>query len=57
MMRDVLAGCVQMATAAPSPHNSQPWLFRIDGSGTDVYADAARCLPVLARPDLVARSG
>ena len=43
----VLADCVRSATAAPSLHNSQPWLFRVRKSGVDVYADPARRLPVL----------
>ena len=43
----VLVDCVLSATAAPSLHNSQPWLFRVRGSAVDVYADAARRLPVL----------
>ncbi|MEV4703019.1 Acg family FMN-binding oxidoreductase [Actinoplanes sp. NPDC049316] len=40
----VLTGCVRSATAAPSLHNSQPWLFRVTGDGVDVYADPRRRL-------------
>jgi nitroreductase len=47
LARGVLVDCVHAATAAPSLHNSQPWLFRIHGSRIDVYADATRCLAVL----------
>jgi nitroreductase len=45
--RPVLADCVRAATAAPSLHNSQPWLFRIRGYAVDVYADPDRRLRVL----------
>jgi len=34
------------AALAPSLHNSQPWTFRAGGHGIDVFADAARDLPV-----------
>ena len=33
---------VAAATLAPSPHNSQPWLFRIGSGQIDVFADASR---------------
>ena len=45
--QEVLTDCVRLATAAPSLHNSQPWLFRIGPSAIDVYADRNRRLPVL----------
>ncbi|MEU7906129.1 Acg family FMN-binding oxidoreductase [Actinoplanes sp. NPDC049118] len=45
--RQVLTDCVRMATAAPSLHNSQPWLFRIGGPAVEVHADPSRRLPVL----------
>ena len=38
---------VHPATLAPSVHNSQPWRFTKDEGGLDLYADAARQLPVL----------
>lgn len=38
---------VRAATLAPSVHNSQPWSFTKDDGGLDLYADAARRLPVL----------
>jgi Nitroreductase family len=43
----VLTDCVRTATAAPSLHNSQPWLFRIEAPAIDVYADHNRHLPVI----------
>lgn len=43
----VLADCVRTATAAPSVHNSQPWIFQVGGSAVDVYADPSRRLRVL----------
>ncbi len=43
----VLRECVLAATAAPSVHNTQPWLFRLRDNGIDVYVDRRRQLPVL----------
>ncbi|MBB2947558.1 nitroreductase [Actinoplanes lutulentus] len=45
--RGVLIECVRAATTAPSLHNSQPWLFRVDPPAIEVVADAARRLPVI----------
>lgn len=45
--RKVLVECVRAATSAPSLHNSQPWLFRLDRSAVDVLADPRRHLHVL----------
>lgn len=33
---------VQSAILAANPHNSQPWLFRVDETRVDVFADPAR---------------
>jgi nitroreductase len=44
---EVLTACVRSATAAPSLHNSQPWLFRVGPGAVDVYADRGRQLEVL----------
>jgi len=41
------ARVVDLATRAPSIHNTQPWRFRWDGDVLDVYADRTRALPVL----------
>ena len=41
---------LQWAVLAPSRHNSQPWLFEIEGDELRIYADATRALPV-ADPD------
>ena len=38
------------AVRAPSIHNTQPWLFRIDGNTIELYADRKRLLPI-ADPD------
>lgn len=48
--RDLLIGA---AVAAPSVHNSQPWLFRVGPQRIDVLADASR---QLAAADGVGRS-
>lgn len=38
---------VGYAILAPSGHNTQPWIFRIDGDRLEVRADRTRCLPVV----------
>jgi hypothetical protein len=43
----VLRECLEAALAAPSIHNTQPWRFRVDESGVDVFADRARRLDVV----------
>ncbi|SNT60911.1 Nitroreductase family protein [Asanoa hainanensis] len=45
-----LRECLAAATAAPSIHNTQPWLFRARGSTVEVIADMARSL-VTVDPD------
>ena len=35
------------AILAPSSHNTQPWLFRVDEDGIDVYVDGSRKLHVI----------
>ncbi len=42
-----LVACIEAAIAAPSIHNSQPWLFRIRDGGVDVLADWDRRLEVI----------
>lgn len=39
--------CLTAAIAAPSVHNTQPWLFRPHARAVDVYADWRRQLPVV----------
>jgi nitroreductase len=41
----VLQALVNAASHAPSSHNTQPWLFRVDGNPIDVLADRTRALP------------
>jgi hypothetical protein len=41
-----LRSAVAAATAAPSVHNTQPWLFRPGSETVHVYADARRQLPI-----------
>jgi hypothetical protein len=43
----VLLDCLTAATAAPSIHNTQPWLFRVGDGVVDVLADHRRRLTVL----------
>lgn len=43
---DALQALVRAASLAPSSHNTQPWLFRIDGRTIDLLADRTRALPV-----------
>jgi nitroreductase len=42
-----LRECLLAATAAPSVHNTQPWLFRPRGDVVDVFADRRRQLATL----------
>lgn len=42
-----LRDCLRAAAAAPSIHNTQPWLFRVDGAAIDVLADRHRRLDVV----------
>jgi nitroreductase len=42
---EALRDCVAAATAAPSIHNTQPWLFRVRGEAVDVLVDPSRRLP------------
>lgn len=42
-----LAYLVRYAVQAPSSHNTQPWLFHLDGDTLYLYADRARALPVV----------
>ncbi|MDO9498180.1 MAG: hypothetical protein Q7J48_20920 [Nocardioides sp.] len=37
---------VELACGAPSVHNTQPWLWRIDGMRIELHADASRRLEV-----------
>src|SRR5215469_13918562 len=39
------------AVLAPSGHNSQPWLFKIDEDTVELYADRSRALPVVDPDD------
>lgn len=48
---ELLRFFVNYAVLAPSSHNTQPWLFRIDGSGLDLIADRTRALPVVDPDD------
>jgi nitroreductase len=43
----VLRECIRAAVAAPSVHNTQPWLFRLRGDGIDVLVDRDRQLRTL----------
>ncbi len=47
MNRDDLRAVTELATRAPSIHNSQPWRFGLDGEALTVRADRDRQLPVL----------
>jgi hypothetical protein len=41
-----LQALVQATMLAASSHNTQPWLFEINGDGVDLLADRTRALPV-----------
>lgn len=38
------------AVLAPSRHNTQPWLFKVEGNTVELHADRSRALPA-ADPD------
>lgn len=42
---------VRYAVLAPSGHNTQPWLFRVDNETLDLIADRTRALPVVDPDD------
>jgi len=42
---------INYAVLAPSGHNTQPWLFKIEGGTVDLYADRTRALPVVDPED------
>jgi hypothetical protein len=44
---DVVSAGLRAAAAAPSIHNTQPWLFRVTGATIDVLTDGTRRLAVL----------
>lgn len=46
-----LSALVAYAILAPSSHNSQPWLFRIEDDVLELYADRTRGLPVVDPDD------
>lgn len=46
-----LAFAVHYAVLAPSGHNTQPWLFRVEGDHVDVLADRSRGLAVVDPDD------
>lgn len=42
--RDQLAFLLRYAVLAPSPNNSQPWMFAVDDTSIEVYGDRSRAL-------------
>ena len=42
---------LRYAVLAPSGHNTQPWLFKIDDDAVELYADRTRALPVVDPDD------
>jgi hypothetical protein len=42
-----LVALLSYAILAPSSHNTQPWLFRVNGHDLDVLSDTRRALPVV----------
>ena len=44
---DQLEFLLGYAILAPSPHNTQPWLFRLNAKDVEIYADPRRALNVL----------
>jgi hypothetical protein len=46
-LEQAVAGAVELATRAPSVHNTQPWRFRVGSDRVECFADFSRQLPVL----------
>ena len=46
-LSELFKSLLQFAILAPSEHNSQPWLFRIDRDSIELFADRTRALPVV----------
>ena len=46
-VQEQLRFLLNYAVLAPSGHNTQPWLFRIEGDGVDIIADRRRALAVV----------
>ncbi|WP_018994279.1 nitroreductase family protein [Thioalkalivibrio sp. ALgr1] len=42
----VIREWLRLAGQAPSSHNTQPWRFRVDRAGVEVWTDPTRSLPV-----------
>ncbi len=45
LSREAITRLIGAAVLAPSPHNSQPWIFRVRGRCIGVIADRTRALP------------
>lgn len=50
-LRDQLQFLLNYAVLAPSSHNTQPWMFRVDDAGVELHADRTRALPVVDPED------
>lgn len=44
--RDIAMQFLEAAVLAPSSHNTQPWKFRLQDGGIELWADRTRALPV-----------
>lgn len=44
--RDLASNLLELATRAPSSHNTQPWIFRFGDNHVELVADRTRALPV-----------
>jgi nitroreductase len=44
--RQLIEWALECATLAPSPRDTQPWLFRVDGDAVEILADRSRALAV-----------
>ena len=47
---EILRFLLNYAVLAPSGHNTQPWLFQINGNVLGFYADRSRALPIVDPP-------
>lgn len=47
ILKEDLLFMIEQATKAPSGHNTQPWLFRINENSIEIHPDSTKTLPVV----------
>lgn len=47
IQKEDLLFMIEQATKAPSGHNTQPWLFRINENGIEIHPNYTKTLPIV----------